>query len=282
MQKLAETLDKLSKKSKRHYCSPYDRFDWPDSISTSSYWMSPELLSVYDTEFWDELPEEQRNALSKWEMVSFLSLNIHGIKDLLFSVIDLIHTDTFEDASEYFHHFIDEENNHMWFFAEFCRRYAKKMYENKRITLDRNDSVEAEHFITFSRILIFEKMVAYYNQYMMKDGRLDPILQGINKMHFSEESRHLAMGQEMIRVLGKRVRESDAAPTMAEIRRSLDDYATLCVNSFYNPAAYRDAGIAEPYAFRRKLLAHPARRKFNEALIRDSMKPFGNWGKVAA
>lgn len=281
MQKLADTLDRLSKKSKQHYCSPFDRFDWPAELSQGSYWMSPELLSVYDTEIWDDMPESQRTALSKWEMVSFLSLNIHGIKDLLYSVIDVIHTDGFDLASEYFHHFIDEENNHMWFFAQFCNRYAKKMYENKRLKLDRQASVEAEQFVTFSRILIFEKMVAYYNQYMMKDKRLDPILQDINKMHFSEESRHLAMGQEMIRVLGDRVRESDTAESMAEIRRGLDGYATLCVNSFYSPSAYRDAGIDEPYALRRKLLAHPARQKFNETLVRDSMKPFGDWGLAA-
>jgi hypothetical protein len=282
MQKLAETLDKLSKKSKQHYCSPFDRFEWPEKLSDTSYWMSPELLSAYDTELWDELSEAQRIELSKWEMVSFLSLNIHGIKELLVSVIDVIHSESFDEASEYFHHFIDEENNHMWFFAQFCNRYARKIYDSKRIKLDRNDSIEAEHFITFSRILIFEKMVAYHNQYMMKDRRLEPILQGINKMHFGEESRHLAMGQEMVRVLGDRVRASDAAPSMPEIRHSLEDYATLCVNSFYNPTAYRDAGIAEPYAFRRKLLAHPARLKFNEMLMRDSMKPFGDWGRLAA
>ena len=93
--------------------------------------MSPELMSVYGTPYMDELSESQFVQLSKWECVNFFSINVHGIRGLLQAVIQCVHMPGFEASSEYFHHFIGEENEHMWFFAQFCLRYGEKIYQNK-------------------------------------------------------------------------------------------------------------------------------------------------------
>src|SRR5258707_12819903 len=90
--------------------------------------MSPELTTTHGAELAETLTREQLFALSKQESINFYSLNVHGIRELLIEVVGRIHTPGFETPSEFFHHFIGEENEHMWFFAEFCLRYGGKLF----------------------------------------------------------------------------------------------------------------------------------------------------------
>ena len=43
---------------------------------------------------------------------------------------------------------------------------------------------------------------------------------------------------------------------------------TASVRGFYSPDVYRDAGIAEPLALRRRLMADPARAAFDAKVLR--------------
>ena len=120
-----EILDRLTNKSIDDYYNPYKLFEWPESLPDDMWWMSPDLTTTYGTPIAERLSQDQLYALSKFESVNFYSLNVHGIRELLIEVTRRIHTKGFETPSEFFHHFIGEENEHMWFFAEFCKRYGK-------------------------------------------------------------------------------------------------------------------------------------------------------------
>ena len=67
MERLVSTLNKLSEKSKEQYHRPYDRFEWPETISEGSYWFSPELMSTYSAECSRSISQDQAIELSKWE-----------------------------------------------------------------------------------------------------------------------------------------------------------------------------------------------------------------------
>ena len=269
---LSEQLDKLADKSAKAFYNPFIEFDWPAQIDTNSYWMSPELLTVYNTKFEKELSEEQLIKLSQLEAVHFFSLNIFGIKELMTSVIDAIHTSEFKDASRYFHHFIGEENVHMWFFSEFCNRYGGKIYVSMDSRFKSDEPKEIFDLITFSRIYVFERMVAYFNKYMKDDARLDPIIQKINMVHFNEESRHIAMGEAVIKEWVERVTDKYGVDRLDSVGKYLKEYAQYCVSSLYNPAVYRDLGLVDAYSIRRALLADPARQEFNEMLIDQGIR----------
>ena len=113
--------------------------------------MSPELLSVHGSLSARDLSERQLIELSRWEWINFLAINIHGIKELMAQVVSRIHSSRFAFASEYFHHFLHEENAHMWFFAECSQRYGGKIYPNKSIGFGEKQEREIEDFLTFSR-----------------------------------------------------------------------------------------------------------------------------------
>ncbi len=280
MTTLEQTLSKLTDKSEQGFYNAYEEFDWPDSLNPDSFWMSPELLSVHESEIEKCLDESQLQKLSQCEVIHFFSINIHGEKELVTSVTDAIYTPEFMDASRYFHHFIAEETVHMWFFSEFCRRYGGKIYPNLAIRFSVDEIVEDEvrNLITFSRIYIIERIIVFFNGIMQRDQRLHPILQKINKIHFSEESRHLAMGEIVIRNLVNSIGEKYGRERLRDVGEYLKNFTQHCVTSFYNPAVYRDAGFDDPYEVRRRLLADPARQKFNAMLFEQGIQYFPRLG----
>lgn len=253
------------------YYNPYRMFEWPETLPEDQLWMSRDLLSVYGTPVMDTLDEEQVRRLSMWESVNFYSLNVHGIRELLTEVVNRVHMPGFEVPSEFFHHFIGEENEHMWFFAEFCRRYGRKIYYFPRIKLTAPADEAVENFLVFARILLFEEIVDHYNMRMAEDESLHETVRQINRIHHRDESRHIAFGRELVSLLWGRLAGRLHATELAAIRDYLLSYFRFSLHSFYSLDAYEDAGIPDPLAFRRRLIESPERARAHERIARKPL-----------
>jgi P-aminobenzoate N-oxygenase AurF len=270
--RLLEILDRLTTKSIDDYYNPYKLFEWPDSLPDDMWWMSPELTTTYGTAAAERLSPERLHALSKYESLNFYSLNVHGIRELLIEVTRRIHTKGFETPSEFFHHFIGEENEHMWFFAEFCLRYGRKIYRQPAggsVDIPRSN---VESLLVFARILIFEELVDHFNSRMAADDRLHETIRAINRIHHQDESRHIAFGRELVTALFADVKRTSTEQELADIADYLRRYLTYSFESLFNPHAYRDAGIADPMGLRQELLASPARAEFEQNVFRKTSK----------
>ncbi|MFE4519039.1 diiron oxygenase [Kitasatospora sp. NPDC056783] len=276
-----ELLDRLTEKAIEDYYNPYQRFDWADHLDEDQWWMSPELISVAGTAQAERLDEATLQRLSKWESINFYSLNVHGIRELLMEVVNRIHQPGFEAPSDFFHHFIGEENEHMWFFAEFCLRYGRKIYRPPVVAALGPAPLyepEVENFLVFARILFFEEMVDHYNMAMGQDERLCRTIRQVNAIHHQDESRHIAFGRELVSHLYGLMRERVDEDRLREVEAYLKRYIVFSVNSFYNPEVYRDAGIADPLGLRAAVLADPARRVAERRVIRKPMAFFRKIG----
>src|SRR5882724_10531661 len=275
-------LDRLSSKSIDDYYNPYRLFEWPESLPENMWWMSPELTTTHDSDVVATLSEQQLFALSRFESVNFYSLNVHGIRELLIEVVRRIHTSGFETPSEFFHHFIGEENEHMWFFAEFCLRYGRRIYRQPSggIAIPSAASTKVESLLVFARILIFEELVDHYNSRMAKDDRLHETIRGINRIHHQDESRHIAFGRELVELLFEDVRRTATDDELLDISNYLRRYLTYSFESLYNPQAYRDAGIEQPYELRQALLASPARAQAEQQVFRKTIRYLNKTGIV--
>ncbi|MBZ4018887.1 diiron oxygenase [Streptomyces purpurogeneiscleroticus] len=269
-----EVLERLSTKSIEDYYNPYQQFDWPDRLDEDRMWMSPELLTPYGTPLFDQLGEETLRRLSKWESINFYSLNVHGIRELLIEVVNRIHMPGFEIPSDFFHHFIGEENEHMWFFAEFCRRYGNKIYSSTAMRATSDWEPEVENFLVFARILFFEELVDFYNTHMAQDASLCDTIRQVNRLHHQDESRHIAFGRELVSLLHTRMRETISEERHAEVEAYLKRYVVFSINSLYNPHVYRDAGVADPLALRNALLADDRRRAIERKSVRKPLAFF--------
>ena len=273
-------LEKLTKSSIEHDYDPRRRFEWPDALGEDEWLMPPELMSVHDTPLAASLDCRTLRSLSKWELMNFFSLTLHGERELLMVISRHIHMDGFEAPSDFFHRFIDEENHHMWFFSEFCRRYGR-IYPDSTVSVSDDDiRPELELLLSFLRILIFEEIGDHFNIRMSGDPRLPPIVRALNTAHHADESRHIAAGRQIVRhlsaVLGRLSPEE--VPVFHD---QLKEYISFTLQSFYNPQMYADAGIRDAYGFRRELLRQPGRRSQHGIFLGRSLAFLRSSGMVA-
>jgi hypothetical protein len=268
-------LERITEMSIETYYNPYKMFDWPETLPDEQWWMTPELITIANTRFAEEIPEKQRMALSKWESIHFYSLNVHGIRELLLEVVKRVHLPGYEEESEFFHHFIGEENEHMWFFATFCLKYGRKIYPNKKLSFSIDDlTPDIESFLVFSRVLIFEEIVDYFNLRMGRDEALHPIIRQVNSIHHQDESRHIAVGREIVKRLFDHIIATQPADQVAMAQDYLKRYLVASIQSLYSPSVYKDAGIAEPYELRNQLLKDPGRRVADEKILKRTLDFF--------
>lgn len=277
--RLQDVAGRLSAMSREKRYDVYEIFDWPESLPRDAYWMSPELTTCYGTDVWRELDETARITLSHSEAVNFFSLNVHLIRDLVAEVANRIYTTRYPGLSEFFHDFIHEENEHMWFFARFCQLYGGKLYPSKKLVGDSSSRNEVvRDLAVFGRILIAEELCDVFNVRMAHDSRLPPIAQQINAVHHSDESRHIAFGRQVMRALHEEAAERATAEEIREVGRYLARYVSLCLRSLYNPTMYADAGLAEAATLRGRMLADPARQAAHVDIMGRTVKFFEQLG----
>jgi P-aminobenzoate N-oxygenase AurF len=267
-------LARLEQMAESGYYNPYTMFNWPDELSHDDPWMSEDLTTLYGTSIWDGLTREQQLALTRFEAINFFSLNVHGIRELMSEVVLRIHTKIYADASEFLHHFIGEENEHMWFFSKFCRDYGGKLYPPQP-SLGLGASIEvgraAQELIIFARILIFEEIVDYFNSRMATDTALPEIARELNRVHHQDESRHVAFGRQVFMQLLEQVKRN-CPEDLEPLSRYLTAYLGYSIRTLYHPAVYRDAGIPDPVKVRKEALSSPERAEAHEKILRRTRR----------
>jgi hypothetical protein len=96
---------------------------------------------------WDALDEStsSKTAGQVYECANFFSLTLQGERPLVAGISDRLYSKRVTaDATEYLHHFLDEENKHMVMFGMFLNRYVGKVYPEKKIALDRTSTRRAK------------------------------------------------------------------------------------------------------------------------------------------
>ena len=263
-------LGKAAAASTAGHYNAYQRFDWPARLPDELPWMSEDLLTIAGTAFASEWPDEVKRRLGRCESLNFYSLNIHGERELIGEVIKRIHTQEWSGASEFFHHFIEEENAHIWFFAKFCLDYGGKIYPDRRLSMAKQvASKEIEQFVVLAKILIFEELVDYFNRRMAEDQTLPALVRELNRVHHLEESRHIACSRELVAAAFAVARAGADEPALRALESYLRGYMKVCLEGLYNPTVYADAAIPiSPYELRRALLRDPARSARHADIMR--------------
>ncbi len=238
-------LQRLCEQSRANYRNPYAGFVWPETLPADAWCMSPELISLSGTSVFESLSQTARKRLSFFEAVNFFSLNVHGERRLLEGIARRLYVHPHAKLASYLQHFLDEENKHMVYFAEFCNRYAAKIYPERVLAFPRDYAEGEEDFLFFAHVLIFEELVDAYNKRMAQDPRLVPVVREINRLHHLDESRHLAFGRRLIKRLYHDHAPGWSAATLERIQNDLSAYLVATWRAFYNPAAYSDAGLQD-------------------------------------
>jgi P-aminobenzoate N-oxygenase AurF len=278
MEPLALIVEQLHASSVRNFVNPYTFLDWPAKIDPSSWYTSPELVSLYGTDVWDTLDEAARKRLAFHEAVNFFSLNIYGERQQMEGLSRRLYSGETPVISKYLHHFLDEENKHNVVFAEFCLRYAQKLYPHGALSLERQYAPGEEDFLFFARILMFEEIAVSHNAAMARDERLADIARAINRFHHVEEIRHLRFGRAIVRDLWGRFAPQWSVEVSDRVRDEVVAFLRATWLQYYNAAAYRDAGIPDPFRLRVTAFEHPQSRIRRAALTERCVKFFKSNG----
>jgi hypothetical protein len=218
---------------------------WPAEIGENVWCFSPELISLFGTELYDELTELEQKRLSFYEAVNFFSLNINGERALLEGISERLYR---KAHSPYLHNFLEDENKHMQCFAKFCRQYAGKIYSDRKMKFKRHFEPGEEDFLFFTKVMIFEEIVDTFNSSMATDRRLSDVVREINDMHHCDEVKHLAFGRlKVLQLFGEHCHHW-SAETLHGIRQHLEGYMVSLWREYYNPDIYSDIGLPDPYS----------------------------------
>jgi hypothetical protein len=265
-----ELATRLSRASVKKLWNVYELFDWADSLDCSGSWcMPPELVSLYATPAWEALSGPQRHRLSFFEIVNFFSFVLRGERPLLMGLSQHMYGRKVEpEVNQYLHHFLDEENKHMVMFAEFCQRYAGKIYPEKKLVLEREFAPGEEQVIFFVKVLVFEELGDVYNVEIARDERVHPLVRDINRVHHEDEARHIAFGRHYLKQLFDEAAPNWSSETLGNLRTWLSDYLHSTWRDFYNPAVYRDAEVEDAFRARQLALDSPACQRHRERVSR--------------
>ncbi len=272
MPEFMQTVEKLCSASRRQYLDPYTYLEWPEALDPDQWQFSPELISIYGTDAYESLTEAERKRLSFYETVNFFSLNIHGERPLVEGLAQRLYRSDTQEITPYLQHFLDEENKHMVYFGGYCTRYAGKVYRDKKMAWPREYATGEEDFLFFAKVMIFEEIVDVYNVTMSKDDRLPPIVRRINLVHHVEESRHLAFGRGLVKELFERHAPSWSPETLQGVRDYLKGYVVATWKEYYNPDAYRDAGLRDPLGVQERAFDDPRCREHRERVTRKCQR----------
>lgn len=265
-------FNKLIEVSENEKYDPVKLFNWEEEISSDQLWMSPELLSIYDTPFLDGLTDSQLKRLSKWELINFFSMSVHGERNIKMDMLKYLNTKYFKKESDYFIHFLGEENSHIYFFSRFCNQYANKLYRYTTIPIKSFSSYELARYIVFAQTLIAEEIGDYFNVLMSKDDRLPSLVRMINKQHHLDESRHIGMGKILCKGMWHELLETQSTEQIELSQEYLINFIYNFLKDFYNPEIYIDSGIENGYELREYLMQSESRKEVHKKACKKLIK----------
>ncbi|TFH92405.1 diiron oxygenase [Vibrio ouci] len=271
----------LSNVSNKNRNMAFDRFEWPKDIDENEWWYPRELLTVYGSDYYDENNIEQLIKLSKAEMVNQFSLNIHNERILINEILMQIENGNLSaEACDYLHHFVEEENQHMWYFNKFCRKYYGKVYGMKSASIGKSDFAEISNYLVFARIYIFEEVGDFINREVSKHQGVNELVRNINKAHIEEESRHISFGKAYLQHKGEELLATLKLESKDALKNSINSYMRLMVESSYNPSSYKDSGYSNCLKMRSDLIEFNDRNGRNKKFVQSPSKFFEKIGVI--
>jgi hypothetical protein len=274
METAAALSVRLSKASVKKLWNPYTDLEWPETVDRTHWFMSPELCSIYGTELWSTLTEQQQKDVSFWELVNFFSITLQGERPLVQGLAHQMYSRQGKEETHYMHHFLDEENKHMVMFSMYCHKYAGKVYPEKKIALAKQWAPGEEDVAFFIKALVVEELGDVYNVQMMKDQRIDALAREVNRRHHDDEARHIIFGRRRLKEMFHGVKDKWSPEILDGLRKWVGAYLRSSWGDFYNPTMYKDAGLPDAYKVRTMAMAHPVCAESRKRISTDLVNYF--------
>ncbi|TQF69442.1 diiron oxygenase [Rhodococcus spelaei] len=237
-----ETASRLLASAARKSYDPLVEVDWDAPIPEGLYGMTPEWSSLYGTELWASMTEEQRVTLTKHEAASIAGTGIWFEMILMQMLLrDIYSHDPSESHVQFALTEIADECRHSTMFAKSAQRFGIPSYRPKRWIREsaRAFKATATGSLAYGGTLFAEEILDMMQRDFMKDERVQPITRTVSRIHVLEEARHIKFARE------ETIRRAANISwfTRARIRLVLGVTAYFVVTSLVNDKVYEAAGL---------------------------------------
>ena len=216
--------------------------DWSLPMDPEKYGCSPEWSSLYGTDYWNEMTEEQRISVTRHEFASIMCVGIWFEMILQEMVIrdqymGQYHSPEFQFALVE----IADECRHSIMFAKASEKMVGRSYHPTKTVgrLGKLFKGVAKDEVAYGGILVAEEVLDVFQRGCMRDERVLPFIRTVNEIHVLEEARHMKFAREEIR---------ESLKGASRARREFSAYLTslgayFIVTSLIQKQAYADAGL---------------------------------------
>jgi hypothetical protein len=260
------TAERLLRSSLDHSYEPGIDIDWEAPLVEGAWGIPPHRVSLYGTELWEGLSEEQRRTLSVHELCSIARIGIWFEMILMQMLLRYSYDrDPRRRHIQYALVEIADECRHSVMFAKMAERYGVPDYAPRRVTheLGRLFKTIASGPAMFAGTLFVEEILDQLQREAMRDETVQPLTRMVNKIHVTEEARHVRYAREEL----MRIMPRTNAAQRAVARYLSARIAFVVARNLIHRDVYRSVGI-DPDAGHKAALANP----HHQAMLRWSAR----------
>ncbi|WP_220658890.1 diiron oxygenase [Tsukamurella sp. TY48] len=252
---------------KRSYAPVVD-IDWDAPIDPDRYFLPPHMCTLYGTDLWEQMTEEQRIELSKQEVTNLLSMGI-WFENLLNRLLlrELLSADPTSRDSFYSLTEMGDECRHMVMFGKVIDRIGTRPFRLRGWQLGVVKYVLAPVIrgqAVWIAALVGEEIFDAQQRQIKDDPELQPIVARLMQIHVTEEARHIGYARDGAR-RGMPTR-SRAQTLLVGNLHALAAFGFRML--FANPRMYARVGLDPKVAYR-AAVTNPHHLKAKQDGFRD-------------
>jgi hypothetical protein len=236
------TAGRLLGSSARNSYDPALDIDWDAPIDADLGFLPFERVSLYGTELWRGLTDEQRIELSKHELASIASTGL-WFEIVLIQMLAryAYHQDPQDPHTQYALTEIGDETRHVIMFAKALRSLDVPTYQPPRAVreLARLYKATARGTVLFAPVLVAEEVTDRLQRATMNDESIHPLVRMVNRIHVVEEARHVRFAREEVTRLMSRT-----GPVTKLINNTIAAVVSaIVVGVLIDPHVYASVGL---------------------------------------
>jgi hypothetical protein len=249
------TAERLLRSSLDHSYEPSIDIDWDAPLVEGKWGIPPHRSSLYGTALWEGLTEEQRRTLTIHEVCSVARIGLWFEMILMQMLLRYSYDrDPRRQHIQYALTEIADECRHSIMFARMTERYGVPDYAPKKLTHELGRLFKTIGYgpAMFAGTLFVEEILDQLQREAMRDESVQPLTRMVNRIHVTEEARHVRYArEELLRIMPKTNRAQRAIGQYLSAR-----IAFVVARNLVHADVYRSVGI-DPEEGRKAALANP-------------------------
>jgi hypothetical protein len=254
-----QTATRLLRSTAARSYDPELEIDWSAPLQDGSWFIPEHRCSLYGTALWRELTQAQRIELSKHEAASVAGTGIWLELILMRMLTKLAYCgDASTGRVQYALAEVAEECRHTIMFARLIDKLGTPGYHpGPTVTaLGSKLPAFANGPAMWAAILLGEEITDRFQREMADDDSIQPVVRMVNRIHITEEARHIGFAREELRRAVDRARTAELPAHRYLIAR----FGYIIARNLVNPQVYCAVGL-DPRAARQVALSNPRHRE---------------------